>query len=730
MQAVLLRPLYVATVLAGSFLLFLIQPLFARMILPLLGGAPSVWNVAMLFYQAVLLAGYLYAHALQRLPLRVQLAVHLTLLVLAGLTLPVAVATWFPAAGAAPPALWLLGLLAASIGPAFFVVSAQAPLMQAWLARSRDAAAANPFFLYAASNIGSLAALLAYPLLLEPTTRLALQARLWSWGFVTLVILVALAALAVLRGGEVRTGAAVRRTASARQRLRWTALAFVPSGLLLSTTTHITTDVMAMPLLWVIPLATYLLTFIIAFSAVGRRATAAAVFATPLLIVMVGAWAVFPIKGDAAPLGAVAGLVLLFAVGLALHGTLATERPAAADLTEFYLWVSVGGVLGGLACALVAPMIFDWVYEHPLLLIAAAALIPVAVPGPIVGRLWTRPPRLVQVGLPIASVAVVAVRLGSAPLHPLVAAMTMVAMAAAFLSIGRGGWFAVQVAALLLAAQGVEELRVTSHRDARTRTFFGIYEVIDTPAARTLQHGTTLHGVQSRRFGDRLRPTSYYAPGSGVGGILAAAPRLFDRASRVGVVGLGAGTLACYAQPGQPWTFFEIDPAVQRIAQRQFTFLSGCAPRARIVIGDARLSLDRLPPNRFDILVVDAFASDSIPLHLMTREAFALYGRMLPADGVLMVHVSNRFLTLEPVVAAIVRSHGWSGMRRDFQPGPAEVARGDAASTWLVVAKTPARLVTIRVAAGGAWSPLATEADVPAWSDDFASILPVITAFR
>ena len=726
-----LRPLFIATILTGSFLLFLIQPLFARMILPLLGGSPSVWNVAMLFYQAVLLAGYLYAHALQRLALRVQLGVHLSLLVVAGLTLPVAVAGWFPVAGEAPPALWLLGLLGVSIGPAFFVVSAQAPLMQAWFARSRDPAAASPFFLYAASNAGSLAALLAYPLLLEPTTRLAAQAGLWSWGFAALVMLVTLAGLAVLRGGEVRTPAAQTTRASWPQRLRWTALAFVPSGLLLSTTTHITTDVMAMPLLWVIPLALYLLTFIVAFSAAGPRATAAAVFAAPLLIVVLGTWAVFPVTGAAGPFGALVGLTLLFVIALALHGTLAAARPEASGLTEFYLWISVGGVLGGLACALVAPLVFDWVYEHPLLLVAACALIPAAVPGPRIVALWARAPWLMRGVLPLASLAAVVVRVGIAPVpHALVVGLTLLTLVPALVSIGHRGWFAAQVAALLLVANGAEQLRVSATPEARTRTFFGVYEVIDTPAARRLQHGTTLHGYQSRVPADRLRPSSYFAPGSGAGGVLSAAPRLFALQPRVGIIGLGAGTLACYARPGQAWTFFEIDPAVLRIARRQFTYLSGCAPQARMVIGDARLSLNRLPARSFDIFAVDAFSSDSIPLHLMTREAFALYGRMLPADGVLLVHVSNRFLQLEPVVGAIARAEGWSAMRRDYVPSPADAARGDAPSTWLVLTRTPARLAAVRAAAGEPWLPLDTEPGVPAWSDDFASILPVIKLFR
>ncbi|MGI4877005.1 MAG: spermidine synthase, partial [Janthinobacterium lividum] len=295
MPSAILRPLFIATVLVGSFLLFLIQPMFARMVMPRLGGSPSVWNVAMLFYQAVLLGGYLYADALQRLTLRRQIAVHLTLFVLAGLTLPVAAATWLPDPGTTPPALWLLALLGISIGPVFLVVSAQAPLMQAWFAQSDDPTAGAPFFLYAASNAGSLAALLAYPLLVEPAARLATQGWAWSAGFAVLLVLVALAGWATLRrpGGAIE---ARRGVVTGRQRLRWTLLALVPSGLLLSTTTHLTTDVMAMPLLWVIPLAAYLLSFVVAFGSGGPRATRIAVRAAPPLLLLLGGSAFFTIE--------------------------------------------------------------------------------------------------------------------------------------------------------------------------------------------------------------------------------------------------------------------------------------------------------------------------------------------------------------------------------------------------------------------------------------------------
>ena len=363
-----LRPVYVITVLAGSFLLFLVQPMFGRLVLPVLGGSPSVWNVAMLFYQAALLLGYLYANQLQRLAVRRQLLVHLGLFAAAAVTLPIGMARWYPPAAGHDPTLWLLGLLAVSIGPVFFVVSAQAPLMQAWFARTGDKDAANPYFLYAASNLGSFGALLAYPLVVEPLAGLWPQRLAWSAGFVLLAGLAAMCGLRAVGAAAATEQMLQPVIITARQRLRWVSLAAVASGLLLSTTTHLTTDLMAMPLLWVVPLAIYLLSFVIGFSAAGPAMTRRAVAAAPVLLLVLGA-PVFQ-SGNGPAYGmvlAVAGLLLLLALTVALHGTLALERPPAAGLTSFYLWMSVGGALGGLFCALLAPMLFSWPWEHPLL---------------------------------------------------------------------------------------------------------------------------------------------------------------------------------------------------------------------------------------------------------------------------------------------------------------------------------------------------------------------------
>lgn len=721
-----LRPLFTLTVLLGSFLLFLVQPMFGRSVLPLLGGAPSVWNTAMLFYQAVLLLGYLYAHAIRRLSLRQQLALHLTLFAAAALTLPVHVATWLPAQGSAPPVLWLLGLLAASIGPLFFVAAAQAPLMQAWFARSGDPSAANPYFLYAASNAGSFAALVAYPLLVEPTLRLGDQAWLWSAGFVLLALMVAACGLAVRRGTTVAEPVAV--PVGWAQRRRWALLAAIPSGLLLSTTTHLTTDIMAMPLLWVIPLGVYLLSFVIAFGRWGEGATRWALGGAPLALLLIGGPAFLSI-GPAATIFAAAGIALLFVVALALHGTLAAERPEAGALTDFYLWIAAGGALGGLFCAIVAPLAFDWPYEHPLLLVAAALLIPAAALVPSGERLW-RLPRATWIAAALAMPLgwLARVDLSGDPSPWSIAGLALLA-ALAVLAIGRRWLFGWLFAALLLGLGGWTQLETSAREGARTRNFFGVYTIQDSPRTnvRRLLHGTTLHGVQSLDPSFATVPMTYYAPASGVGLAMAAAPRLYGPAARIGFVGLGTGTLACYAKPDQSWTVFEIDPAVVDIARTRFSYLARCRPDLRVVIGDARLTLAAEPPAALDLLAIDAFSSDAIPLHLVTREAFRVYGGVLRSDGVLLLHVSNRFLDLAPVVAAIARAEGWSAVMRDYSP-PRDQPRGQhfTRSDWIALSRSPAKLDALAAIGPGLWEPLPAPAGAPAWSDDFASLLPVL----
>lgn len=725
-----MRPLFIATILTGSFLLFLVQPLFGRVVLPVLGGSPSVWNVAMLFYQAVLLLGYLYANQLQRLALKQQLLVHLALFAIAALTLPIGMAGWYPPAAGHDPTLWLLGLLAVSIGPVFFVVSAQAPLMQAWFARTVDRDAANPYFLYAASNLGSFGALLAYPLLVEPLAGLWPQRLAWSAGFVVLALLVAICGLRAAAGqAMVAAEALAPVTISWRQRLRWVALAAVASGLLLSTTTHLTTDLMAMPLLWVVPLAIYLLSFVIAFSGSGPAFTARAVALAPVLLLVLGA-PVF-LSGIGPNFGmmlALAGLALLLVLTIALHGTLAIERPAAAGLTSFYVWMSVGGALGGLFCALVAPVIFSWPWEHPLLLLLAAALL--VSPQ----RRWQWPQRPLAAGLMLAGAAILVIGIGRSPLTTVVpAGVQTMAMAAllvllAYASIGHRLLFVAMLALAMLALGGAKQLQKNVEGKFQ-RSFFGVYTVEDYAAARVrgLKHGTTLHGMQSLQSALFTSPATYYVPESGIGQALRQLPVLYGANARIGVVGLGTGTLACHARPGQTWTFYEIDPVVVAIARDQFSYLSRCTPTAGMIVGDARLTLQAQPAANYDLLAIDAFSSDAIPLHMMTREAFAVYGRVLAADGLLVIHITNRFLELRPVVARLASDGGWQAAILSFSPGAdgKPATPNASASMWVALSRRPDRIAALRAANPG-WQPLAAAEEAPLWSDDFASVLPVL----
>ncbi|PZN94392.1 MAG: hypothetical protein DCF31_09735 [Alphaproteobacteria bacterium] len=737
-----LRPLFTVTILLGSFLLFLIQPMFGRRVLPVLGGSPSVWNTAMLFYQATLLAGYLYAHALSRLVVRRQLLVHLSVFVAATLTLPIATARWYPAV-AGSPTFWLIGLLLVSIGPVFFAVSAQAPLMQAWFARSADRDAANPYFLYAASNLGSFAALVAYPLFVEPNLPLGDQSLLWSAGFVGLGLLVVLCGLSVGRlpmdGASIGNGpatgtSAARPVISWAQRRRWTLLAFIASALLLSTTTHLTTDIMAMPLLWVVPLGVYLLSFVLAFASNGDRYTRIAVaLASPALLVL-GSWACLASGPATATLFATAGIILLFVVALALHGTLAQDRPAAAGLTDFYLWLSVGGALGGVFCALLAPLVFPWPFEHPLLLVAAALAIPTRPLVPATAR-WLALPgvRITLATLALAASAGAAGLYGVAPvdsdrvLTPATLVVVAVLGVIAVAAIGQRGLFAYVFTLMIMTLGGWQQL---AQLDTRERSFFGVYTVEERPAdfSRILLHGTTMHGQQSLEPELAAIPMTYYAPNSGVGLAMRAAPSLYGPDARIGFVGLGTGTLSCYYAPGQRWTAYEIDPVVIRIARQRFTYIAECNPALAIVVGDARMTLAQAPAAGLDILAIDAFSSDAIPLHLVTREAFGVYRRALTSDGLLLVHISNRFLDLEPMIAAIAAHEGWSAMIRLYNPtGPQLPGQTFTPSTWIALARTPDRLAALRAESPRtAWQPLRTGAPVTAWTDDFASVLPIL----
>ncbi len=713
------RWLFTATILAGSFLLFLVQPMVARMALPRLGGAPNVWNSAMLVYQALLLAGYAYAHAIGRFALRTQGIIHLVVLVLASLTLPLALAPVAePQSGY--EVLWVPWLFLLTVGPAFFAVSAQAPLIQRWFAAHPQAG--NPYPLYAASNLGSFAGLLAYPLLAEPLLNLGAQSMGWAVGYALLVLLVGWTVLSRRDDAQRPVEAAEDEQIGWRRKALWLLLPAVPSGLMLSTTTFLTTDIMAIPLLWVIPLGLYLLSYSIGF-AEKRGVAQVFLFLAPLVVLVDGGIAIFA-AGRADLLAAGASIILLFVVATALHARLYDLRPKAARLSQFYLYLSAGGALGGVFTALVAPAVFDWTWEHPLLILAAAALVPLGAWRGLL-RLITKDSQsaravlIVGLFLIFNAALLLYVRVqGETALEWIDWLALLVILCLAMVMAARRVSFVLACAALLLALGGLTNL-MASLNGERERSYFGTYSVTQrADGDRILMHGTTIHGIQ-RDSGRSTEPTAYYGRTSGVGLALANAARIVGPEARIGTVGLGVGTLACYRRPGQQWTFFEIDPIVMDFSQSgAFTFLSQCAPDANIVFGDARLRLQDLPPASFDILVVDAFSSDAIPLHLLTAEAMAIYERALSPGGVLLLHTSNRYVRLEPVVARLAQARGLNAMV--WQDDPAR--RNDLySSTWIALAPDRAPLDALSTTAD--WR-LLVEPEGPVWTDDYASVLP------
>lgn len=733
------RALFLTTILTGSFLLFLVQPMIARMALPRLGGAPAVWNSAMLVYQALLLAGYAYAHRLTQTSPRRQAIIHITLFAVAILWLPIGLANLQPPADGSP-IFWVPWLLIASIGPLFFVVAAQAPLMQRWYSMSGNQG--EPYALYAASNIGSFGGLIAYPILVEPFTTLQSQKWIWSGIYLALMALVCICAIQIWRTAGSNTtpteAAAIEAPIGWRRRLYWIILAAVPSGLMLSTTSHLTTDLMAMPLIWVIPLGIYLLSFSVAFADNQKPAYWISRFA-PIVLIVSAAF-VFVVWGKAAIGGLTASLSLLFIVAVALHNEMYRTRPTPAQLTSFYLMMSVGGVLGGFFCAIVAPLLFDWTWEHPILILMAAALLP-AIPLLRLNETDKRLPLIMAV------IGMIALALGlfGGISEPVESSFTKILLAATIMTLGiavagfripflfavaglltiNGGWYSVQ--------QSLDGVRM--------RSYFGTYTVNASESGRVrwLNHGTTMHGMQL--LDDPTRPISYYPDTSGVGIAMLNAPRLYGPAASIGVVGLGTGTLACYRRPGQYWQFFEIDPLVIEIARERkiFSFLEKCAPDVPITLGDARLTLAAVPEGKFDILALDAFSSDSIPLHLLTKEAFATYRKALKPDGILLVHISNRYIDLNPVVAAEAKANGWSAALRHDSPTEQLINRGNRASQWIALSRDPAKLAELtgkvdkvksRYYNSEQWLQLDAPGNTSPWTDDYASVLPHLSLWK
>lgn len=718
--------LYGATLFLSAALLFSVQLIFSKMVLPLLGGSPAVWTTCMLFFQVVLLLGYAYAHGTSAtLTFRRQVPLHLALLAISLAFLPVALARGWTLQEGEMPVIWLLGVLTVSLGIPFFLLSTTAPLLQRWFTRTDQPGADNPYFLYAASNAGSLLALLLYPVIIEPALTLKQQRGLWTWGYWGLCLAITLCAAAAWRGSAlVRPDAPPKPSLRWSERLWWAALAFAPSSLLLGVTSYISTDIAAIPFIWVVPLFLYLLTFVLVFA---RRPPV-----PHTLMVRLQPWLALPIfiswywgLGAASRVLLVLHLATFFVTAMVCHGELARRRPPASGLTEFYLWMSVGGALGGMVNALLAPVLFRGVAEYPLALLMGCALAPASVAG-------ARRSRSVGVGLAVLAGVVLAAAtwligdprdetgvLTAAAVIPASIA-SAVAIANGLMLRGRPALFALSLAAMLLAGQVAPSDRTTLlHAE---RDFFGIHRIKGERGGRyhTLYHGTTLHGAQDVRPEGNCEPLTYYSRQGPLGRALARLPA--PQLRRVGVIGLGAGSMAAYARPGERWTFFEIDPAVERMARepRYFRYLTDCVDSVRVIRGDGRLTLSREPDAGFDLLVLDAFSSDAIPVHLLTREALAIYRSKLAEGGAMIFHLSNRHLRLEPVLAGLMRDAGLTGRLSTTSPGEEAPAEFRAASLWAIVVRNEHDLGEL--AHDSAWRPLTADSSARVWTDDFSNV--------
>ena len=733
--------LFIAALFTSATLLFWVQPMVAKMLLPLLGGTPAVWNTCMVFFQTMLLAGYAYAHLLTtRFSIRIQTLIHFCLLLVVLAVLPIGLSS--RAVQSAPwqsdPTFWLLRALIVVVALPFFILSASAPLLQSWFSRLCHRSSADPYFLYAASNLGSLMGLIAYPVLIEPGYPLRMQSRIWDAGYWLLMVLFAGSALMLWRRQNVSAGESASPSevpgkagpvteieeVNWSRRLRWIFWAFIPSSLMLGVTTYLSTDIASVPLLWVVPLGIYLLTFILVFSQwqifplrwLARVLPPAAVF---LVFVMLNN------ADNLAWLQMTFHLGFFFLAAMVWHTRLANDRPSSRRLTGFYFCLSIGGVLGGVFNALLAPIIFRTVLEYRLMIVVACILWPVKGEAFFAGRrFWRDLIWPLGIWLLTAGLAVMVPRFGVGLQMSMMIMFGVPVILCYVVSKRRQPFhFALALAAVLMAGGFYAPLHGrTLHVE---RNFFGTLRVaIDSEGRfRRLYHGTTVHGMEFVAPEHQGEPLAYYHRAGPCGQAMA----VFNSrpgGTNVAIIGLGAGSMAAYAQPGQHWTFYEINPAVIRLAQdtNYFTFLHRCtnAP-VDFKLGDARLRLREAAANQYDLLVCDAFGSDAPPLHLLNREAMDLYLSKLSPNGLLLFHISSRFLNFRPVIGNLTEHfHLQAIVNNDDEPATPE---GKLPSSWVALARHAEDLGLLRD--DPRWLPLPPESGMRLWTDDYSNILGI-----
>ncbi len=710
----------------SAALVFMVQPMVAKAMLPTFGGTPQVWTVSMLFFQGALLVGYGYAHLLtQRLTAGRQALVHVAVLLLPLITLPIAL-RGTGVASSLTPALAVLAILAFSVGLPYVVVAATSPLVQRWFSATGHPHSHDPYFLYAAGNAGSLLGLLLYPFLIEPNLRLADQGLLWSIGYIAFVAACGVCAYVLARrrtAGEVAAAHVASRVTddadappTMRRRISWVVKAFIPSSLLLGVTTHVQTDVAAVPLLWVIPLALYLLTFVIAFSPrrpFGPRA-AGRLLPFAVVLILLSFLRVLPVPSWGNIAIHDAGF---FLAAMLAHGLLADDRPSPRHLTSFYLLLAVGGVLGGLFNAIAAPFIFDQVLEYPAMLTVALLL-----------RTGSSNAR----GRPARREFLLDLVVGAIYLLILVAGLVVLRLddpAVWVAIVGLATLVVVRRPTRFAAAVGLVLALTFLSSGAglfADRTFFGVNRVADDgEGRRVLLSGATVHGAQRIDDVAGTRPLAYYHHSGPAGQVL----DYLNRESMVhdvAVIGLGAGSLAAYSGPGQTYTFFEIDPVVIEIANDPdlFTFLRGAGGQINVIEGDGRLRMASVPASSLDLVVLDAFSSDAIPAHIVTGEAFASYLQALRPSGLILANVSNAYLDVQSVVVGAARANGLLGFART-DTNLAGIPEGDKEiSSWVVLSRDPGAIAFLADEPG--WVTLDTLGTGRLWTDDFSDILSVI----
>ncbi len=728
--------LFATALFMSAALLFWVQPLVGKMLLPVLGGTPAVWNSCMLLYQCMLLAGYGYALIVARkLSLRAQAVTQLILLLLAALLLPIGISSTHLQSLAKDqhPVLWLLGALLLTVGLPFFILSTNGPLLQSWFSRTRHSSAKDPYFLYAASNLGSFIALLAFPFFLEPRFSLTIQSRFWAYGYGTMAVVIAGCAIAAWSAGSssnqgidasAQEGSGFEHEPLTwRRRLGWLGFAFVPSSLMLGATLYVSTNIAAAPLLWVVPLAIYLLTFILAFArtqtplfqSVTRMFPATAMILT--FVYLSGAaepvWFLVPLH-----------VVFFFVAAMLCHGRLAANRPPAKHLVEYYLWIALGGMAGGLFNAVLAPALFDTVLEYPIaMILACLAYRHPSRKAPVIQPRWLEAAFPVGIFLLTMTLALI-VRSAAMSHVEKLAVIIGIPMMGSYMLRHQPLRLGLAVAAMMLGSgfypgSAPRSLHVE-------RSFFGVLRVTADPSGKQhqLYHGDTIHGKQFTDSARRCEPLAYYHRRGPLGDVFEAfnakAP-----SNRLAVIGLGAGTMVCYAREGQEWTFYEINPGIVAIAQNldYFTYLKYCTPvPIRTVLGDARLKLQEAPANYYGLLVLDAFSSDAIPIHLITKEAIQLYLSRLTPGGMLAFHISNRSLDLSRVLAGMVAGESLCGLINDARER--DVASGMDPSCWAVLARSESDLGGL--AGNPRWKTLKAQPHPVVWTDDFSNILHVL----